>query len=94
MLAKHQTIYPDEETLTAVQDIVIKTEKALKLVSDKLFEEERAKAKEEEAVTSGTSEKDPTAGEGAEKKPEVEDDASKFRELKGVMRIGILAKGG
>ena len=90
MLAKHQTIYPDEETLTAVQDIVIKTEKALKLVSDKLFEEDRAKAKEEEVLKSSSTENNT---EATENKTDAEDDASKYRELKGVMRIGILAKG-
>ena len=106
VLAKHQTIYPDEETLTAVQDIVVKTEKALKLVSDRIFEEDKAKAKELEGTAAETPEDDETEGKEAEAKELVmqaevesqsssldEDGISKHRELKGVMRIGVLAKG-
>ena len=51
VLAKHQTIYPDEATLEVVQDIVVKTEKALKIVSDKIYEEDKAKAQEESLTT-------------------------------------------
>jgi zinc finger RNA-binding protein len=88
VLAKHQTIYPDETELNAVQEIVTRVEKALKIISDKLCEEEKQKA-EELKVTDPES----TSEDASSNTTTPEDDAVKFRELKGVMRIGILAKG-
>ncbi len=37
--AKHQSIYPTEDEINAIQEIVTNTEKALKLVSDQIAEE-------------------------------------------------------
>ncbi|XP_041086780.1 zinc finger RNA-binding protein-like isoform X2 [Polyodon spathula] len=65
IMAKHSTIYPVEEELQAVQNIVSHAERALKLVSDSLLE------KEDDPDKSKTD----------------------CRVLKGVMRVGILAKG-
>ncbi|KAI4877655.1 hypothetical protein NFI96_021338 [Prochilodus magdalenae] len=72
IMAKHATIYPVEEELQAVQRIVSHSERALKLVSDSLLEQE--------AAAQG---KDPV-----EKQSDPQG-----RVLKGVMRVGILAKG-
>ncbi|XP_068107355.1 zinc finger RNA-binding protein isoform X2 [Hyperolius riggenbachi] len=71
VMTKHATIYPTEEELQAVQKIVSLTERALKLVSDFMAEQDKSKAKETD-----------------EKK-----DLSKERALKGVLRVGVLAKG-
>ncbi|XP_061594261.1 zinc finger RNA-binding protein isoform X2 [Cololabis saira] len=79
IMAKHSTIYPVEEELQAVQRIVSHTERALKLVSDSLIEKE-TKADPTNATDA--------ANEGDEKSSE-----NTTRLLKGVMRVGILAKG-
>nr|XP_033789211.1 zinc finger RNA-binding protein isoform X2 [Geotrypetes seraphini] len=71
VMTKHAAIYPTEEELQAVQKIVSITERALKLVSDFLTEQDKSKGKEAD-----------------EKK-----DVSKDRALKGVLRVGVLAKG-
>ncbi|XP_076880165.1 zinc finger RNA-binding protein isoform X4 [Brachyhypopomus gauderio] len=72
IMAKHSAIYPVEEELQAVQRIVSHSERALKLVSDVLLEQEAT-----------TEDKDATDKLGE----------SQGRVLKGVMRVGILAKG-
>ncbi|XP_075467430.1 zinc finger RNA-binding protein 2 isoform X2 [Ascaphus truei] len=67
IMCKHAHIYPSEEELQAVQKAVSLTERALKLVSDCLEEDqEEGKDKGKPAAT---------------------------RLLRGVMRVGILAKG-
>ncbi|XP_013886890.1 zinc finger RNA-binding protein isoform X2 [Austrofundulus limnaeus] len=76
IMAKHSTIYPVEEELQAVQRIVSHSERALKLVSDSLLEQE---------TTAGRPD---ATQEGGEKSAE-----NAARLLKGVMRVGILAKG-
>uniref|UniRef100_A0A8C5WU25 Zinc finger RNA-binding protein n=1 Tax=Laticauda laticaudata TaxID=8630 RepID=A0A8C5WU25_LATLA len=71
VMTKHAAIYPTEEELQAVQKIVSITERALKLVSDNMTDNEKNKAKE-----------------GDDKK-----EGNKDRALKGVLRVGVLAKG-
>uniref|UniRef100_A0A8C5LS45 Zinc finger RNA-binding protein n=1 Tax=Leptobrachium leishanense TaxID=445787 RepID=A0A8C5LS45_9ANUR len=71
VMTKHAAIYPTEEELQAVQKIVSLTERALKLVSDAMADQDKSKTKETE-----------------EKK-----DLAKERALKGVLRVGVLAKG-
>ncbi|KAJ6656130.1 hypothetical protein lerEdw1_004181 [Lerista edwardsae] len=71
VMTKHAAIYPTEEELQAVQKIVSITERALKLVSDNMTDNEKNKSKE-----------------GDDKK-----EGSKDRALKGVLRVGVLAKG-
>ncbi|XP_065123058.2 zinc finger RNA-binding protein [Paramisgurnus dabryanus] len=73
VMTKHAAIYPSEDELQAIQKIVSITERALKLVSDIISDQDaNAKVKEEDK----------------EKK-----DPPKDRLLKGVMRVGVLAKG-
>ncbi|XP_014672239.1 PREDICTED: zinc finger RNA-binding protein-like isoform X2 [Priapulus caudatus] len=108
IMAKHAMIYPNEKELQAVQSIVTATEKALKLISDQLAEQDAPKEeppKEEQAeeqeegklqikkdikveTESDVEEKDDNK---ADEKKEEED--LKPRALKGVMRVGVLAKG-
>ncbi|XP_072272662.1 zinc finger RNA-binding protein isoform X2 [Pyxicephalus adspersus] len=71
VMTKHATIYPTEEELQAVQKIVSLTERALKLVSDSMADQDKSKGKE----------------------PDEKKDLGKERALKGVLRVGVLAKG-
>uniref|UniRef100_M3XYX1 DZF domain-containing protein n=1 Tax=Mustela putorius furo TaxID=9669 RepID=M3XYX1_MUSPF len=73
VLWKHAAIYPTEEELLAVQKAVSHSERALKLVSDVLAEENSGNPVHAGGEHSGGS---PSA-----------------RVLKGVMRVGLLAKG-
>ncbi|XP_035218735.1 LOW QUALITY PROTEIN: zinc finger RNA-binding protein-like [Stegodyphus dumicola] len=84
VIAKHTQIYPKEEELNAVQKIITNSEKALKLVSDYLTEKS-----EKKDVPKGNPEdkKDVKPAEGNK------DSAQPYRVLKGVMRVGVLAKG-
>ncbi|OQR70379.1 zinc finger RNA-binding protein-like [Tropilaelaps mercedesae] len=90
ILAKHSKIYPPEEELARIQKIVGHTEKALKGVSDKLAGtvEVSQEGKAKEATSSG-------AADGKDKSKEdtnASDDVPP-RQLRGVMRVGYLAKG-
>ncbi|XP_070321074.1 zinc finger RNA-binding protein 2 isoform X2 [Odocoileus virginianus] len=73
VMCKHAAIYPTEEELLAVQKAVSHAERALKLVSDTLAEEDSAS---------------PEPEGGDHSRP-----SSSARILKGVMRVGLLAKG-
>ncbi|MBN3301075.1 ZFR protein, partial [Amia calva] len=70
VMTKHAAIYPVEEELQAIQKIVSITERALKLVSDIITDQDKSKTKDEDKK-----------------------DIQKDRALKGVMRVGVLAKG-
>ncbi|EMP36171.1 Zinc finger RNA-binding protein 2 [Chelonia mydas] len=72
IMTKHSSIYPTEEELQAIQKVVSHSERALKLVSDSLTEQESERGEDDEER--GKAETAP-------------------RILKGVMRVGILAKG-
>ncbi|XP_072834141.2 zinc finger RNA-binding protein 2 isoform X2 [Pogona vitticeps] len=72
VMAKHASIYPTEEELQGIQKAVSHSERALRLVSDWLTEQEAGK--EEASHEDGKADNPP-------------------RLLKGVMRVGILAKG-
>ncbi|XP_030623704.1 zinc finger RNA-binding protein [Chanos chanos] len=70
VMTKHAAIYPSEDELQAIQKIVSITERALKLVSDIITDQDKGKEEDKE-----------------KKEP------PKDRALKGVMRVGVLAKG-
>lgn len=70
IMTKHAAIYPCEDELQSIQKIVSITERALKLVSDIITDQENDKEEDKE-----------------KKEP------AKDRLLKGVMRVGVLAKG-
>uniref|UniRef100_A0A8C8RR15 Zinc finger RNA-binding protein n=1 Tax=Pelusios castaneus TaxID=367368 RepID=A0A8C8RR15_9SAUR len=72
IMTKHSSIYPTEEELQAIQKVVSHSERALKLVSDSLTEQESEREEDDE---------ERGKAEGAP------------RILKGVLRVGILAKG-
>uniref|UniRef100_A0A7N8Y3S8 Zinc finger RNA-binding protein n=1 Tax=Mastacembelus armatus TaxID=205130 RepID=A0A7N8Y3S8_9TELE len=70
VMTKHAAIYPSEDELQSIQKIVSITERALKLVSDIITDQNKSKE------------------EDKDKKEPCND-----RALKGVMRVGVLAKG-
>ncbi|GAA6226648.1 zinc finger RNA-binding protein isoform X1 [Lates japonicus] len=70
VMTKHAAIYPSEDELQSIQKIVSITERALKLVSDIITDQDKAKEEDKEKKES-----------------------CKDRALKGVMRVGVLAKG-
>ncbi|CAL8101229.1 unnamed protein product [Orchesella dallaii] len=79
VMARHADIYPKEEELHAIQKIVSNTEKALKFVSDEFAETDAMKVN---GVKDSASEMKSDA-----------DMLQASRVLKGVMRVGHLAKG-
>ncbi|XP_033108518.1 zinc finger RNA-binding protein-like isoform X2 [Anneissia japonica] len=97
VMAKHSSIYPTEQELAAVQNIVTCCEKSLKLVSDYISEADNPVPMEEEKVEvkkegeEVAEVKETKENEEEAKKEEVKD--SNPRALKGVMRVGVLAKG-
>ncbi|XP_006805116.1 interleukin enhancer-binding factor 3 homolog isoform X2 [Neolamprologus brichardi] len=78
VMAKHSAIYPTQEELESVQNMVSHTERALKAVSDWLDKQEK-----------GTTKSD--SGTETDKESEHRDQAT--RSLRGVMRVGLVAKG-
>uniref|UniRef100_A0A1A8FZV4 Interleukin enhancer binding factor 3b n=1 Tax=Nothobranchius korthausae TaxID=1143690 RepID=A0A1A8FZV4_9TELE len=79
VMAKHSAVYPTQEELESVQNMVSHTERALKAVSDWLDKQERGTCKSESDSTE------------ADKDSEQKDPAT--RTLRGVMRVGLVAKG-
>ncbi|XP_076465037.1 zinc finger RNA-binding protein-like isoform X2 [Babylonia areolata] len=84
--AKHATIYPTEVELNAVQTIVSACERSLKQVSDFLAESDGPKPEVKK-------DKDDAASTADSKQPEKEEAVTSSRVMKGVMRVGVLAKG-
>lgn len=107
VIARHVEIYPKEEELQAVQKIVSHTEKALKLVSDFLTETAVSASAPKPAANTPKTATTPDAATGPKKDESKKEDGrdgqlfSFHREkddqtqrvLKGVMRVGMLAKG-
>lgn len=56
-MTKHAAIYPTEEELQAVQKIVSITERALKLVSDNMTDNEKNKSKEGDDKKDGSKDR-------------------------------------
>ncbi|XP_017272213.1 interleukin enhancer-binding factor 3 homolog isoform X2 [Kryptolebias marmoratus] len=79
VMAKHSAIYPTQEELESVQNMVSHTERALKAVSDWLDKQEKGTTKSE------------SDGTDTDKDSEQKDQAT--RTLRGVMRVGLVAKG-
>ncbi|KAK3783611.1 hypothetical protein RRG08_020938 [Elysia crispata] len=88
VMAKHHSIYPTEDELQAVQNIVSACEKALKLVSDTLADNES-----KDKLPEKTESKKTVKTEDGDKDGEKKEDVVSTRVLKGVMRVGVLAKG-
>ncbi|XP_052794013.1 zinc finger RNA-binding protein-like isoform X2 [Mya arenaria] len=121
VMAKHAAIYPNEDELQHVQNIVSACEKGLKLVSDQVAESDAKVSKVEVKKESvAAPKKEPVAPKKEAPKPikpvatssdpkkdddikegatgcfghrDTPDDSAPPRVLKGVMRVGVLAKG-
>ncbi|XP_035825593.1 zinc finger RNA-binding protein [Aplysia californica] len=91
VMTKHHSIYPTEDELQAVQNIVSACEKSLKLVSDFLAESDTKDKKPE--TKDSPAKADTIADTESEKDGEKKDEGTSSRVLKGVMRVGVLAKG-
>ncbi|XP_064170649.1 interleukin enhancer-binding factor 3 homolog isoform X1 [Anguilla rostrata] len=87
VMSKHLAVYPTQEELEAVQNMVSHTERALKAVSDWLDEQEKTDAVPAEGADDAAG--DAEAENDSEPKPS--DQAT--RSLRGVMRVGLVAKG-
>ncbi|KAJ8415987.1 hypothetical protein AAFF_G00380090 [Aldrovandia affinis] len=81
VMAKHSAVYPTQEELEGVQNMVSHTERALKAVSDWLDEQEKGGPKADAADAEPEKEGEPRPSEQA------------TRTLRGVMRVGLVAKG-
>ncbi|XP_044186084.1 interleukin enhancer-binding factor 3 homolog isoform X1 [Thunnus albacares] len=79
VMAKHSAIYPTQEELESVQNMVSHTERALKAVSDWLDKQEKGSSKSD------------SDGTDTDKESEHKEQAT--RSLRGVMRVGLVAKG-
>lgn len=100
VIARHAEIYPKEEELQGIQKIVSHTERALKLVSDAMTTEIKKEEKMEETTPAETKPEEPKSGENKENGNNQnnmisfqKDTEGTIRLLKGVMRVGLLAKG-
>ncbi|XP_053153498.1 interleukin enhancer-binding factor 3 isoform X2 [Hemicordylus capensis] len=88
VMAKHSAVYPTQEELTAVQNMVSHTERALKAVSDWINEQEKGSSEQPEPETMETVTEEENK-EGSEQKT----NEHLTRTLRGVMRVGLVAKG-
>ncbi|XP_053320801.1 LOW QUALITY PROTEIN: interleukin enhancer-binding factor 3 [Spea bombifrons] len=89
VMAKHSVVYPTQEELEAVQNMVSHTERALKAVSDWIDQQEKVlitEAAQPEAEVTEDSTED-------SKDSEAKTGENPTRTLRGVMRVGLVAKG-
>ncbi|GCC36028.1 interleukin enhancer-binding factor 3 homolog isoform X2 [Chiloscyllium punctatum] len=98
VMAKHAAIYPTQEELEAVQNMVSHTERALKAVSDWLDDQEKASVKTEvtevaEAPTTEGENKEGTEDHDNFTMEQKSTEQNASRTLRGVMRVGLVAKG-
>uniref|UniRef100_S4RH26 Interleukin enhancer binding factor 3a n=1 Tax=Petromyzon marinus TaxID=7757 RepID=S4RH26_PETMA len=88
-LAKHTEVYPTQAELEAVQEMVTTTEKALKLVSDSIDQTDQAKQSSEQVDEAPVTVKAEPGDVAVKEKPA----EPPKRTLRGVMRVGKVAKG-
>ncbi|KAM7141270.1 interleukin enhancer-binding factor 3 isoform 4-T4 [Molossus nigricans] len=88
VMAKHSSVYPTQEELEAVQNMVSHTERALKAVSDWIDEQEKGSGEHAESENLDMPPEDETKEGAGEQKTE-----HMTRTLRGVMRVGLVAKG-
>ncbi|XP_036315327.1 interleukin enhancer-binding factor 3 isoform X3 [Pipistrellus kuhlii] len=88
VMAKHSSVYPTQEELEAVQNMVSHTERALKAVSDWIDEQEKGSSEQAESENVDVPPEDENKEGAGEQKTE-----HITRTLRGVMRVGLVAKG-
>lgn len=75
VMARHAEIYPKEEELQAIQSIVSRTERALKIVSDQLVENSKPKDSQQPAASTANTtatQQQPAPVQGTPAKPATE----------------------
>ncbi|KAM9311384.1 interleukin enhancer-binding factor 3 isoform 2-T2 [Gastrophryne carolinensis] len=87
VMAKHSLVYPTQEELEAVQNMVSHTERALKAVSDWIDQQEKGQGESMQMVPEVVEDPSEESKDG-EKTGE-----NSTRTLRGVMRVGLVAKG-
>ncbi|XP_049981465.1 interleukin enhancer-binding factor 3 isoform X6 [Alexandromys fortis] len=87
VMAKHSSVYPTQEELEAVQNMVSHTERALKAVSDWIDEQEKGNEFTEADNMDTPPDDESKEGAGEQKAEHM------TRTLRGVMRVGLVAKG-
>ncbi|KAM8972490.1 interleukin enhancer-binding factor 3 [Pelodytes ibericus] len=96
VMAKHSVVYPTQEELEAVQNMVSHTERALKAVSDWIDQQEKVVGVEAAAVAAAAPVEAETPEDSADDtkdSTEVKPGENPTRTLRGVMRVGLVAKG-
>nr|CAG4650025.1 EOG090X037N [Sida crystallina] len=94
VIAKHSEIYPSDEELESTQNLVSYVERALKLVSDELANNADLLAAAGAAPAVVLASAATPAAEKIDSKTSTDANAQQqHRLLKGVMRVGLLAKG-
>ncbi|XP_056642971.1 zinc finger RNA-binding protein-like isoform X2 [Diorhabda carinulata] len=104
VMARHAEIYPKEDELQSIQNIVSNTEKALKIVSDKIADAKNQGKKVDAATAAAAAAAAKAENESKQSEaPQKEDgrdnqlftfnQGDNTRILKGVMRVGHLSKG-
>ncbi|XP_053573906.1 interleukin enhancer-binding factor 3 isoform X2 [Bombina bombina] len=91
VMAKHSTVYPTQEELEAVQNMVSHTERALKAVSDWIDQQDKESGGGEVAATEPEAMEE-VSEEGKESNG-TKNAENPTRALRGVMRVGLVAKG-
>ena len=71
-MTKHNEIYPNEAELKQVQNVVGTTEKALKLVSDQIADEDQKEREQKEPAEVKVKEEKPEDGDAGENKDSTE----------------------
>ncbi|XP_029441267.1 interleukin enhancer-binding factor 3 isoform X6 [Rhinatrema bivittatum] len=90
VMAKHSAVYPTQEELEAVQNMVSHIEHALKGVSDWIDELEKCNETPEEQAEPEVMD---VAAETENKEGDIKTAEHMTRTLRGVMRVGLVAKG-
>nr|XP_033779651.1 interleukin enhancer-binding factor 3 isoform X4 [Geotrypetes seraphini]XP_033779652.1 interleukin enhancer-binding factor 3 isoform X4 [Geotrypetes seraphini]XP_033779653.1 interleukin enhancer-binding factor 3 isoform X4 [Geotrypetes seraphini] len=90
VMAKHSAVYPTQEELEAVQNMVSHIEHALKAVSDWIDEQEKTN---EGPPTEQPEPEIMEVAEGESKEGDAKPSEQLTRTLRGVMRVGLVAKG-
>jgi len=92
LISKHNSIYPTHEEINAIKEIVTSTEKALKLVSEQISEED-GQLRQQQIPKTDANENNQNSNNEIVIKSETPKNQEKESTLKGVVRVGLLAKG-
>lgn len=104
VMAKHSAIYPNEQELQAVQKIVSASEKALKLVSDLIAEQDLAAQPKKEGETAVKKDKEEAkdevkmevkeSDEGSDEKKEEDDKKDPSKPSSPPRKLNLIEHGG